>query len=585
MDGDLESASGLIAAGASGMSDARTGSCLHWTLRAQSATAELVELLLENGCSRTEIDVTGQTALHLAARDYYIPIEVVRLLISSKALRVTDVNKETPLFAAVRTGNLNVVTLLLDSGADASALNRDRRSPLHFAMSYSVAKALLQAGTSPQIRDRTGATALVAALIRDAAGVTRAILERDLTTAEIHSKLLPTCLAAFVGVKQVQVFLDSGADFTKLDSMKRCPLHFATSAAAVKCILAGKSKARRLINARDVEGKTPLARAASEGLDDVCVELITSGADVALVTYCADERCARLIRYPHLYTELGMLLSEIGPDFEGASRALFENGIRTISDAAKLSKADLQSIGISHLQSRLQIYEGIQEMASGCSFIDGRRAFPVFFSYYQSEGTEVARILKLYLQQSLGQAPFLDVDNLMDLQQLLMHVHSSEAVVPLLSKNYFSRPFCLCELCEAVKLGVPLVPVRIVTARKGEAFIFSDYAELIESGPALSSSDWTTVESYGFEKRDVVAAIERISQIHTLDFDAGWDEGTQKSTIERIMQRISNPYTVFTPENRADQGHADFLPEDCADQGVVRSVSRKSRKSSQCCIS
>jgi hypothetical protein len=73
----------------------------------------------------------------------------------------------TPLTRAVQTGNLEVVRLLLDAGADRNLADADEYTPLHHAASLGlkdIARALIAKGANPRAIDDAGRTpALLAA--------------------------------------------------------------------------------------------------------------------------------------------------------------------------------------------------------------------------------------------------------------------------------------------------------------------------------------------------------------------------------------------------------------------------------------
>jgi ankyrin repeat protein len=55
---------------------------------------------------------------------------------SSSLLNDVDNNGCTPLWLAARTGNLSMVKLLVDAGADATKKNKDDMSPLDVAVKF-----------------------------------------------------------------------------------------------------------------------------------------------------------------------------------------------------------------------------------------------------------------------------------------------------------------------------------------------------------------------------------------------------------------------------------------------------------------
>lgn len=111
-----------------------------------------VELLLDHGADICIRDMTCRSPLAVAA--FCGCMDVVELLLnkidvassssslstatiaSSSLLNDVDNNGCTPLWLAARTGNLSMVKLLVDAGADATKKNKDDMSPLDVAVKF-----------------------------------------------------------------------------------------------------------------------------------------------------------------------------------------------------------------------------------------------------------------------------------------------------------------------------------------------------------------------------------------------------------------------------------------------------------------
>ncbi len=88
-------------------------------LAAISGELEVVRLLVEHGA---EVNRSGWSALHYAATGGHVP--VVRYLIEHNAyIDAESPNKTTPLMMAARHQNLAAMHLLVDLGADPTAIN------------------------------------------------------------------------------------------------------------------------------------------------------------------------------------------------------------------------------------------------------------------------------------------------------------------------------------------------------------------------------------------------------------------------------------------------------------------------------
>jgi len=86
-------------------------------------------------------DINGDTPVHLAAR--YGRAEILKTLVQNKPEAVNKPNKagETPLMAAVKRGDTQVITILVDAGADAT-YGMPSPSPLAIAIQQGDAAAI-----------------------------------------------------------------------------------------------------------------------------------------------------------------------------------------------------------------------------------------------------------------------------------------------------------------------------------------------------------------------------------------------------------------------------------------------------------
>jgi hypothetical protein len=76
-----------------------------------------------------------------------------------------------------------------------------------------------------------------------------------------------------------------------------------------------------------------------------------------------------------------------------------------------------------------------------------------------------------------GARAYLDSDNLKDRRSLLDNVRNSKVLVVLLTKRYFTRPWCLAELHAALEGNVPIVPVNLI----GGGYNFVEGAQFLST--------------------------------------------------------------------------------------------------------
>jgi len=200
-----------------------------------------------------EGDNRGDTALMLAAEHNHP--DIIRLLIKAKA----DVNQENPRYhertavsTAAYSGNANILSVLLKSGANTEAKNRAFDAAAA-AGRREILRILLERGADVK---KVGSQALISA-----AGSTKGSKERMVDT--------------------VNFLLDLGVDVNAKDGQGQTALHHAVrwgdTAVAQTLLNHGAD-----VNARDSDGRTPLLVTDELSVDkyDMMAALLAKGADV-----------------------------------------------------------------------------------------------------------------------------------------------------------------------------------------------------------------------------------------------------------------------------------------------------------------
>jgi len=96
--------------------------------------AKLVKFLVEN--RKAFVNKDGWSPIHYAVISG--DLEIVSILINAGAkIDALSPNESTPLMYAARYGHIRVVKLLLDKGADLSAVNNQDLTPIDFAKMYN----------------------------------------------------------------------------------------------------------------------------------------------------------------------------------------------------------------------------------------------------------------------------------------------------------------------------------------------------------------------------------------------------------------------------------------------------------------
>lgn len=126
-------------------------------------------------------------------------------------------------------------------------------------------------------------------------------------------------------------------------------------------------------------------------------------------------------------------------------------------------------------------FRGSTLMAPPCCNWPLQRTYACFLSHYKLEAASDARYLKDLLQRMMGAPVFLDSEDLVDLRDLFEKgVRCSDVLVVLCTTSIALRPWCLCEILEATRAGVPVIPV-ILEGKGFSSDLLKEQLENLES--------------------------------------------------------------------------------------------------------
>lgn len=302
----------------------------------------LQNFLTLEGADLAALDEAGETPLHWAAR--YAGVSGVRPLLErgadleaqtcparpgdERGPHEEDPRSATPLLLAVWSENPAVARLLLESRANAKAVDQRGRGVFHLmrhASLLALTPDFVSAGVDPLQPDRDGKTALdllaasglraellqalaaaghplasPPATLEDLFGVLRrlgaerggtdpepaaviALLERDALLLDESDAQGRTALfeAAAQGFRRItETLVNRGARVDARDRAGRTPLHGARDANTVQLLVRLGAE----VNARDADGRTPLALcAATPGSLAAVSALVEAGANARLL--------------------------------------------------------------------------------------------------------------------------------------------------------------------------------------------------------------------------------------------------------------------------------------------------------------
>ncbi|OLN94198.1 putative ankyrin repeat protein-like protein 4 [Colletotrichum chlorophyti] len=262
--------------------------------------SSIATILVGSGANLSTADADGNTALHTACM-YFRTLETAKILIKEGAdLEARNNKGETPIFQAIRAepdclgetpifqaarANPVYLNLLLDSGADVNATDREGNTVLHIACTHFyiliTVRILIQNGADLEARNNKGETPIFQAapaspvylnlLLNSGADV-------NATDTEGNTMLHIAC-TQFHFFNEVRILIKRGADLEARNNKGETPI-FQAAQAEPDCLgLLLDSGAD--VNATDREGNTVLHTACTRfGFLKAVKILIQNGADL-----------------------------------------------------------------------------------------------------------------------------------------------------------------------------------------------------------------------------------------------------------------------------------------------------------------
>lgn len=241
---------------------------------------DAAELLLKNGADVNIQGRIGQTPLFIArSKDAVNLLIQYKVSVNAREFR----NSRTRLFSLTQQGELELVEVLVENGADINIQDRIGQTPLFNAAYYkrtNVVKFILKHGANINIRDKRGRTPLFSAISRD---VAKLIIDSgaDVNARDNQGK---TALFFITYKKEiVELLLDNGANINAKDNSGNTPLHnmkYSRYTDITNFIKHGAN-----VNAQNNLGQTPLSIAIVKRNKEVVELLIEQNADLRYLDY------------------------------------------------------------------------------------------------------------------------------------------------------------------------------------------------------------------------------------------------------------------------------------------------------------
>ncbi|XP_048245484.1 ankyrin-1-like [Haliotis rufescens] len=294
-------------------------SCLPNSQRWVTPLTNVSESLIIDNIHLHHNIVDGYTILHLAALSQNVKLMQSLLNYSTVNVHVRSVSEFTPFLAAVATGNVDMMDILIAAGSDVNHQTfTGKMSALYLASSkndIATVKYLLNHGANVDLKGMDDSTALHLAILvdhqnmvklliqngaridtKDPLGITPMHLACRAGNTEILNMLLenkadinvpnalgeqPLSIAAYYDSREVvNVLISAGVEIDHLDKEKYANALFLAADSGYFEIATSLLKAGANPNIRCVYDQTPLTKAAESGHERLVKALIQNNGDV-----------------------------------------------------------------------------------------------------------------------------------------------------------------------------------------------------------------------------------------------------------------------------------------------------------------
>nr|QQY02543.1 transient receptor potential cation channel 2 [Cryptocotyle lingua] len=242
-----------------------------------SKAVTITEMCIAWGADMSIQTIRGESVLHLAARSGNE--QILQLLLDCGSLvNAIDHDRRTPIFCAVERNHPMLTEMLLQNGADINHLDKEEITPLLLAAKLGrldICRVLFDHNASVDVEDKRWRTPLHLAV----EGKHRDIVELVLDNTEDGETLLekedirqnrPIHLAVRTGSLAVTNFLmDYGANVIVKNANEHTPLHVAAMHGRFGIVQLLLKRSPLVAYERDEDGNYPIHLAAKHGFTQV----------------------------------------------------------------------------------------------------------------------------------------------------------------------------------------------------------------------------------------------------------------------------------------------------------------------------
>ena len=237
---------------------------------------ETIPILLDHGADPTmrirHMNTKGETMVHVIAAGCG-NVECLQLFldwVGSERLELDAKNEfdRTPLSIAAELGNVPVLRLLLENGANPNVMDDNGSTPFYWACESAdddeAISLLLDNGADPTVANNRGDTSFHAVCCRGHVETIRFLLEQPgINVNSLSGDQCTPLRLACEGTDNeecIQFLLDQGANLTLTDEDENTPVHIAAMDVNSNYleILSGHSDFEAVVNTQNAKLETPL---------------------------------------------------------------------------------------------------------------------------------------------------------------------------------------------------------------------------------------------------------------------------------------------------------------------------------------